>query len=555
MRFVVLAAMITCACGALIIGLWVFDPVRMENERIYRAEADAIALAKQRAEALVVIERQKAETAAYVAVVEAVRLPLTLAIIALMLLGGAGGGLFLFAKGVQAWLTRDLIHADKRGLFSVTRAGLNSVATISITGYHAANIEAARNPPLPSSVEKATIYQRPAPPLSNVAPQLVAPQQTALPSTPVVVPSFRDLLRLTPERVALGVTREGETRALTLDAIGAALVIGQRGSGKSNTLACLAAQCASNLGADLWVIDRHARLDQSLTQRLDPLSKAFLVKPGVTSGEIASILSRVEAELDERLGGSGDNTPMVLVVDEINDFYDAPGWNDIGAQIGRLTQRIANAGRKINLGILAAGHLSHRDGLGGHLAYTVSTFIAHKSVGTLVGRFIGADMARHTNNLAPGEVVARHTGGTERLIVPQVGLSDMQYAASLLDRRWQTVSHVNIKGGANDSAAFASTPQPPALNETETRLLTLAVNQFGGSFPVGRLFDQVREDITKPTVDTVARQLEKRGLLTAPGQHTQGGQVARRLTQAGYAALGRVSAYPADTQTAISEEE
>ena len=132
---------------------------------------------------------------------------------------------------------------------------------------------------------------------------------------------------------------------------------------------------------------------------------------------------------------------------------------EIGERLGVLCQRLAAAGRKMDLGIIAAAQLSDRDSLGGHFAYAASTFIAHRCTPDLVRRFLGREAARPLLTLANGEVVARCQGAIERLRVPYATSADFEQISHLTRR---------LGSGASDSASWATggnrqppTAQPP----------------------------------------------------------------------------------------------
>ena len=273
-----------------------------------------------------------------------------------------------------------------------------------------------------------------------------------------MTPSLLDVARLAkPDEVVLGLLPNGQPRALPLDALGATLIVGERGSGKSTTLASLAALCSLNLHAALFVIDRHARLRDSFTQRIGALAQTLSYPVGMSPADIGSILGVFETELEERLAGKGGGA-CVLVVDEVTDLYLDPAMSEIGERLGVLSQRLAAAGRKMDLGIIAAAQLSDRDSLGGHFAYAASTFVAHRCTPELVRRFLGREAARPLLTLANGEVVARCQGAIERLRVPYATSADFERIGTL----------ARLGSGASDSGSWATAPNRVAQPATAT---------------------------------------------------------------------------------------
>lgn len=547
MRFLIVVVLAICLVVSSIMGMWLFDPVRVQAETLYRTQVDAIALARQQAD----MQRDRQERDALMPVFALVK--------ALLSLGGAVGVVGLM--GIGLWIlwdhrvkTKDLYASNPlTGAWYAPREALTDLALTHTTGRVVALIEGRRNPvhQLPNGLRSFTYAPRQQETRGRMPTSLPAPSTgSALPSYPT--PSFTDVVQsLPPRQIALGVGANGQPRYLGLDAIGATLVVGQRGSGKSTTLTALVAQCVAHLDARLWVIDCHAAHDQSLAQRLSPLRGAFITDIGSSLLGIEGVLSQVEAELEARLAGEAGE-PVILVIDEVTEFFLSDTWASVGRRIGAVTQRIATGGRKINFGVMAAGHLSNQDSLGGSFAYTASAFIAHTCVPDLIRRFVGPDAARQARNLPPGHVIAQYPGGVERLVIPEVKRSDLYAIGDLLDRHGQSVRQVVVKGAGNDSPSW-SEPSPPKLTEVEQRLLTLAVNEFNGSFPIGRLFDLTRGELSKQTIDTAALCLQERGLLTGPGEYTQGGRTARRMTEAAYTLLGGMSAHPPIPQTAMSD--
>ena len=340
------------------------------------------------------------------------------------------------------------------------------MALMQVELYGQAAIAAAQNPRLdvPRDLRHLSVkYGNQAAPRVLPTPP-AAPALGRPPEKPAATPSLVDVARLArPDEVVLGLLPSGQPRSMGLDALGATLIVGERGSGKSTTLAALAGLCALNLRAALFVVDRHARLRDSFTQRIGPLASSLAYPVGVSAADIGSILTVFETELEERLAGRSGGA-CVLVVDEVTDLYLDPTMSEIGERLGVLSQRLAAAGRKMDLGIMAAAQLSDRDSLGGHFAYAASTFVAHRCTPDLVRRFLGREAARPLLTLANGEVVARCQGAIERLRVPYATSADFEQISHLTRR---------LGSGASDSASWggaqpAQPVQPPTGATTES---------------------------------------------------------------------------------------
>lgn len=452
MRFVVLVAMITCACGAVIIGLWVFDPVRMENERTYRAEADAIMLSKQRAEALVTIEKQKAEAAAYVAIVEAVRLPFTLAVIGLMLLGGAGGGLFLFAKGVQAWETRrklaGVFMPDKRGLLPVSPLGLDNAATLALAGYHTTNIEAARNPVLPNTITKYTDARRrdmrPIPQrLASPPSPAPSPSASTPPLPTVTAPDWRTIqsagLLAKPERGWLvGFAPNGEPiRSDGWDDWVHMAIAGLSRSGKSNTARLFLAQAAQR-DMRLVVFDPHARHPDGVGHGLEEWPQ--LAAPvAVSPGDMANLAVTVE----EWLSKNDTSKETLIVIDEWTRLLGGGVPPETRDTVARMAHGVVTSGAKFGLHLLVIGQGWTVDAAS-HVRDHLQMAYLHQLRPDQARLVTNSQPPRAVESLPTGQAMLWHDGGWQRVCLPRITGDDMR----MIEGR--------VVGGNNDSPSWAT---------------------------------------------------------------------------------------------------
>lgn len=309
------------------------------------------------------------------------------------------------------------------------------MVTVSAAGQ--ASIEAARNPApiLPANLRSYSPRYSSRGEGAGARSQgraeipALAPSPPAL--GPVAVPTLAQVLAARPPReVVVGYERSGDPLTLGLDAIGATLVVGQRRMGKSTTVAVLATQLAV-MRAQFFGVDPHGARDDSLARRLAPLGNRVALW-ATTPAEAEGVLRAVESELARRIAGE-EGDPCVLLVDELHSLTLGP-WADVGAEIARLAQRLAEEGGKLGMGVIAAAHLANVDSLGGHLAYTASTVITHQAVPDTVRRFVGPDLARQTRHLARGEVLVKHPAGWGLLRVPRAEPSDIMQAVATLPR-------------------------------------------------------------------------------------------------------------------------
>ena len=376
---------------------------------------------------------------------------------------GASGVLVVLGA-VYAW--HRLQFVDVQGVSVSRQLALDGATvpamllTVATTGQ--ARIEAARNPApalppgLRSYSPKYANRELAAP---NRQSSILNPQSLPPgPSSLAPVPSLAQVLTAQPAgQVVVGYERNGTPLTLGLDAIGATLVVGERRTGKSTTVAVLAAQLAA-LRAQFFLIDPHGQREDSLAWRLSPLGDRVAMCVS-TPSEASGVLRAVTGELERRLAGE-EGDPCVLLVDELNSMA-VGAWADVGREVAALAQRLAQEGGKLGMGVIAAAHLTNVDSIGSHFAYTTSTVIAHRTVPDMVRRFLGPDLARQTRRLDRGEVVTTYPGGWGLLRVPRAEPGDILQAVATLPAPAGCPPPVQPATGATASEAV--------VDETTTR--------------------------------------------------------------------------------------
>jgi len=240
------------------------------------------------------------------------------------------------------------------------------------------------------------------------------------------------------------------------------LVTGWPGAGKTTGMATLAAQMAVRLGARLWIVDRHARLPQSLAARLGALRPALAYEPAADPRQIETVLDMWEAEIEDRLAGRRGQ-PWVLLIDEANSFSAAAATRPIAVRIGRLSERVANEGRKLQMGVIAGAQIANTRSLAGSFAYTVSTFVAYRANPVTIYPYVPAEYANLARDLEPGEAVALHVGGVDVVRTPRAEPEDIREIAALLPPPvggGATPHAFRLDGacGASDNRAWAPEP-------------------------------------------------------------------------------------------------
>jgi hypothetical protein len=357
------------------------------------------------------------------------------------------------------------------------------------------------------------------PALPPLTPELLPPPAPSLP-----IPSLAEVMNLRPkDGVIVGYDRERTPLTLSLDAIGACLVIGEGRTGKSSTVAAITTQLAA-MGSTLFLIDPHAQLRDSLAMRLAPLGDRLAMVVS-TPEQAEGVLHAVTREFQDRLNGDTGN-PVFLLVDELNSMTSGL-WDGVGEAVSDLAKQLAFQGGKMQMGIIAIAHLATVQGMGSHLAYGARTVLAHRTLTNNISKWVPSHLARQVRDLGRGELLAVHEGGNALLRVPRSEPEDVQAAVATFSPT------VVVPFQELRSAPSLSTPTPSLLTETEVFLLRLARDRFDGLFPINRMFQTLRESdqaLPQGEIERAGTKLEAWGYLAPPSTGPRG-PVPRRLTE------------------------
>ena len=114
------------------------------------------------------------------------------------------------------------------------------------------------------------------------------------------------------------------------------------------------------------------------------------------------------------------------------------------------------------------------------------------------------------------------TAGAEKLDRPGLALA-------FLDGRWQTVQTLRVDPESSDLAERVSAPPAPALEPVEMALVRYALDELGGAFIIGRLYEQFGAQISKRQLTRLGQRWEMRGWLTTPAHATDARKVTGEL--------------------------
>jgi len=207
--------------------------------------------------------------------------------------------------------------------------------------------------------------------------------------------------------------------------------------------------------------------------------------------------------------GAGDDAlPLILVVvDEVTDIALQCGLRSTfyqnlirlsskGAAFGLILVLATQNPKAEVLSTLIRGNMSTR------IAFRVSS-AAHSR--TILGRSGAQELPRTVR----GRLLAR----LDQALTPLQGFYVSDEAILALAKRW-------------------TEGQTPALTPLECTLVDHAVQKLDGSFPIGRLYEQFRGEISHRQLVKLGQRWEGKGWLTTPPSATEARQVTPALQEA-----------------------
>jgi hypothetical protein len=396
---------------------------------------------------------------ASIAVLWAISVWAFLLVFALLLFGGVVYGcVVLFYRGYQTHLDVEFRHASLKfehakhqALITGTRDGSNVKVTPD------GSLELVR------FLGSGHVTINEAPPLELPEPNRVG--ESAL------VPTFAELLsthQIIPNELEsiLGYT-DGEPRKGQWAMLHSFMALGLSGSGKSSTVAYYTGLAVLH-GARLLIIDPDAEEEDSLTRRLEPLSFAFLCKPGTDPDTASTVLEVAEQELL-----SPGAYPVVWCVDEFSTIMrygqkGMPGWGELADRLAVTVEDWAQRGRKRKRTVIAIGQVAKASRTGGtELRASMTATFVHRLPAQQARLVIDTNDANQAPRLDKGEVIVllANSEETYRMHIPYTTPEDMHAVARLM------------QGSYSGQVAEPETPPAlhivkPSRNDLETELET-----------------------------------------------------------------------------------
>lgn len=202
---------------------------------------------------------------------------------------------------------------------------------------------------------------------------------------------------------------------------------GMSGSGKTSTTAFLLAQ-ACLAGAKLIVIDQHGGNDDSLTNKLAPLSPAYLCQPAASTHDIKASLELLSSIFETRkgLGNRGRLEPSIILV--ADEFLALMRQSDLAQPMKDIGAMLSQEGRKFGLygafisqkwSIASSGDM--RDTLTSHLIHRTRPELARYQTGLK-----SSELPSDTMTLSPGQFyLLDNHGELQKLSAPYVSKDDL----------------------------------------------------------------------------------------------------------------------------------
>lgn len=193
-------------------------------------------------------------------------------------------------------------------------------------------------------------------------PALLPPTTTSLDAC--------QLLTNTPaDEICLGVDFNGEVVSKTWKQLMSILILGLMGGGKSNTAAWILTQEIKR-GSRIALIDKHARADESLHNRLHMFASAYDTPIADSPAAAQRVINHVRAVLGRRMKGEGVTYRLILVVDEFTAIMrqtkDSSGeWHNAAVALQNLIEDLNYEGRKYGVHVVCIGQASNASRTGG----------------------------------------------------------------------------------------------------------------------------------------------------------------------------------------------
>jgi len=320
---------------------------------------------------------------------------------------------------------------------------------------------------------------------------------------PTVIPLDLEDQPAEPYVVTLGYSTRGRVNLDLAEGQRAILVGGTSGGGKTNMMQVVVLALAAKHPATEYQV---AIVD---TKEVD-FGSAFARLPQLfapiahSRREAEELIERVEAErlrrqaLMARVGARDWRECeglglLLLVVDEAADFAG-------GAAMETLIE-IARKGRAMGISLIVGTQNPSSDVIDGQVRANLPTAVAFQC----------------------------RTHNESRVILGRKGAEELRQRGLALTftDRWEQVQVLRVDAG---DVGEVATPEGEVLGEVEQGLVRYALEELGGAFVIGRLYEAFKGEVSKYELTRLAQRWERRGWLTEPARTAEGHKVGRRVT-------------------------
>jgi DNA segregation ATPase FtsK/SpoIIIE-like protein len=326
---------------------------------------------------------------------------------------------------------------------------------------------------------------------------------------PAMIKLAAEHLSRKPYCVTMGLTKRGQW--IVLDLAGehrAILVGGTSGSGKTNLMQSVILQLAAKHGPEevrLAIVDTkevdfggdYGRLPHLFKPIARSLDEAARLVEAVEVERLRRQAVMARAGVADWRELDGELPLLLLMVDEAADFARTVTKDTI--------VQAARKGRGMGVSLLIGTQVPSAKVIDAQIKGNLNTRIA-------------LQCATYQESLA---VLGRR--GAEDLSRPGLALT-------FIKGQWERVQTLRVtQRMVQTLVERVSAPPQPVLGELAEAMVRYALEELGGAFIIGRMYERFRGQISKRRLTTLAQQWEARGWLTEPRHATDGRRVTKEL--------------------------
>lgn len=338
-------------------------------------------------------------------------------------------------KHLEKRFRATLLNPDKNGLYPVPteqkyldlRQPVIEIAQI----YHE-----RRQPSVPHSFTFAPRLT------SNAQTSEGTENSTVLPQT--ILPAYRDL-PFKPNHILIGY-KETEPKFIERETLISTLVGGSTNTGKSTLMRLILSQYLLQ-DCKISIIDPHYNAGKDSLGKGFDFSKSLFSPTAYEREDIEATIKLFDGEIDRRLKGSGDVTPIILVVDEFTGLLSNSVIHD---QLTKLILKISSQSRKVFIYTFCISQQFHKDLVPSTIRNGFTHFISTKSRFETAQMLSGSkQFAKEVESINGYQCVYQSLfSEPERLNVPNTTQNDVIEYLSLSTR----VNSGNVSGNVSGNA-------------------------------------------------------------------------------------------------------